>query len=104
MLVNPFFFWWVLYASLILPIVLFLQAISRRATLYEMIRDYGQAARDIERLVSLITKQVEDKAYHIGASDRSTSRTNDLRQARLRLSEIEEEARKDIPLDMYLIL
>lgn len=82
----------------------YLKAISRRATLYEMIRDYGQAARDIERLVSLITIQVEDKAHHIGASDRSTSRTNDLRQARLRLSEIEEEARKDIPLDMYLIL
>ncbi|EXB88167.1 DnaJ homolog subfamily C member 7 [Morus notabilis] len=82
----------------------YLKAISRRATLYEMIRDYGQAARDIERLVSLITKQVEDKTHHVGASDRSTSSTNDLRQARLRLSEIEEEARKDIPLDMYLIL
>ena len=82
-----------------------LQAISRRATLYEMIRDYSQAARDLERLVARITKQLEDKTNQIGASDRSnSSTTNDLRQARLRLSEIEEESRKDIPLDMYLIL
>lgn len=69
-----------------------------------MIRDYGQAARDLQRLVSLVTKQVEDKNNNLGASDRSISSTTDLRQARLRLSEIEEEARKDIPLDMYLIL
>ena len=70
-----------------------------------MIRDYSQAARDLERLVARITKQLEDKTNQIGASDRSnSSTTNDLRQARLRLSEIEEESRKDIPLDMYLIL
>lgn len=69
-----------------------------------MIRDYGQAARDLQRLVSLLTKQVEGKTNHCGTSDRSISCTNDLRQARLRLSEIEEEDRKDIPLDMYLIL
>lgn len=80
------------------------KAISRRATLYEMIRDYGQAARDLQRLVSLLTKQVEGKTNHCGTSDRSISCTNDLRQARLRLSGIEEEDRKDIPLDMYLIL
>ncbi|PON59103.1 N-terminal acetyltransferase A, auxiliary subunit [Parasponia andersonii] len=82
----------------------YMKAISRRATLYEMIRDYGQAAHDLQRLVSLFTKQVEDKTNNLGASDRSNSSTTDLRQARLRLSEIEEEARKDIPLDMYLIL
>ncbi|KAM6596575.1 hypothetical protein CsatA_007099 [Cannabis sativa] len=82
----------------------YVKAISRRATLYEMIRDYGQAARDLQRLVSLLTKQPEDKAHNLGASDRSKSGSNDLRQARLRLSEIEEEARKDMPSDMYLIL
>ncbi|KAL5566683.1 hypothetical protein UlMin_029847 [Ulmus minor] len=83
----------------------YLKAISRRATLYEMIRDYGQAADDLRRLVTLLTKQVEEKSNQLRASDRSIgSSTNDLRQARLRLSEIEEEARKDIPLDMYLIL
>lgn len=80
------------------------QAISRRATLYEMIRDYGQAANDLQRLVSLLTEQVEEKTNQFGASDKSLSCTNDLRQARLRLSEVEEDARKDIPLDMYLIL
>ena len=69
-----------------------------------MIRDYGQAARDLQRLVSLLIKQVEEKTNQSGASDRLITAANDLRQARLRLSEIEEEARKEIPLDMYLIL
>ncbi|KAJ8751176.1 hypothetical protein K2173_016357 [Erythroxylum novogranatense] len=82
----------------------YLKAISRRATLYEMIRDYGQAASDLGRLVTALTKQVEEKANQSGSSDRSKNLTNDLRQARLRLSTIEEEARKEIPLDMYLIL
>ncbi|XP_059429535.1 uncharacterized protein LOC132163311 isoform X2 [Corylus avellana] len=82
----------------------YLKAISRRATLYEMIRDYGQAARDLQRIVSLLNKQVEEKTNQSGASDRLITGANDLRQARLRLSEIEEEARKEIPLDMYLIL
>ena len=82
---------------------LFLQAISRRATLFEMIRDYEQASRDLQRLVSLLMNQVEDKANLSGASDRS-SIVNDLRQAQQRLSATEEESRKDIPLNMYLIL
>lgn len=69
-----------------------------------MIRDYGQAAKDIQRLVSLQTKQLEEKTTQSGALDRSVSSVSDLRQSRLRLSEIEEEARKEIPLDMYLIL
>uniref|UniRef100_A0A5B7BJ91 J domain-containing protein n=1 Tax=Davidia involucrata TaxID=16924 RepID=A0A5B7BJ91_DAVIN len=78
------------------------QAISRRATLYEMIRDYGQAAIDLQRLVFLLTKQVEEKASYSGASDRMSC-VNELRQAQLRLS-VMEEARKEIPLNMYLIL
>ncbi|KAM3741242.1 hypothetical protein ACB098_08G161200 [Castanea mollissima] len=82
----------------------YLKAISRRATLYEMIRDYGQAASDLQRLVSILTKQVEERTNQSGAVDRSNSCANDLRHARLRLAEIEEEARKEIPLDMYLIL
>lgn len=85
-------------------VIIFLQAISRRATLYEMIRDYGQAAKDLERLVSLLEKLIEEKTSLSRAFDRSMNLVNDLKQARLRLSEIEEEARKDIPLDMYLIL
>lgn len=81
-----------------------LQAISRRATLFEMIRDYGQAASDYRRLVSLLSKQLEEKGNQPGGYDRSTSLGNDLRQAQLRLSLMEEEDKKDIPLDMYLIL
>lgn len=68
-----------------------------------MIRDYDQATADLQRLVSVLVKQVEDKAYQCGASDRSSS-VNELRQAQQRLSAMEEEARKEIPLNMYLIL
>ncbi|KDP22123.1 hypothetical protein JCGZ_25954 [Jatropha curcas] len=82
----------------------YLKAISRRATLYEMIRDYGQAASDLQRLVAFLTKQVEEKNNQHGSSDRLGNLANDLRQARMRLGTIEEEARKDIPLNMYLIL
>ncbi|KAJ6777614.1 HEAT SHOCK PROTEIN DNAJ WITH TETRATRICOPEPTIDE REPEAT-CONTAINING PROTEIN [Salix koriyanagi] len=82
----------------------YLKAISRRATLYEMIRDYGQAARDLQRLVAVLTKQVEEKTKQSGHSDTTTNLTNDLRQACLRLSTIEEAARKEVPLNMYLIL
>ncbi|XP_043725168.1 uncharacterized protein LOC122671794 isoform X2 [Telopea speciosissima] len=77
------------------------KAISRRATLHERIRDYGQAVNDLERYISLLEKQSEDKT---GAAGKSTSSVNDLRQARLRLSSMEEKAKKGIPLDMYLIL
>ncbi|KAJ6716085.1 HEAT SHOCK PROTEIN DNAJ WITH TETRATRICOPEPTIDE REPEAT-CONTAINING PROTEIN [Salix koriyanagi] len=82
----------------------YLKAISRRATLYEMIRDYGQAANDLQRVVAVLTKQAEEKIKQSGHSDRTTNLANDLRQARLRLNTIEEEARKEIPLNMYLIL
>lgn len=68
-----------------------------------MIRDYGRATNDLQRLVSLLTKQGE-KTNHVGASDKSLNISNDLRQARLQLFEIEEDAQKDYPLDMYLIL
>lgn len=69
-----------------------------------MIRDYGQAANDLHRVVAILIKQAEEKTKHFGHSDRTTNLANDLRQARLRLSTIEEEARKEIPLNMYLIL
>ncbi|XP_022995011.1 uncharacterized protein LOC111490693 [Cucurbita maxima] len=81
----------------------FFKAISRRATLYEMIRDYGQAANDLQKFILLFSKELE-KTYQFGNSDRSSTSANDLRQARLHLAEVEEESRKEIPLDMYLIL
>ncbi|KAJ9139650.1 hypothetical protein P3X46_030363 [Hevea brasiliensis] len=59
----------------------YLKAISRRSTLYEMIRDYGQAASDLHRLVALLTKQVEEKTKQFGSSDRIGNLANDLRQA-----------------------
>lgn len=68
-----------------------------------MIRDYGQAANDLQKLVSVFSKELE-KTYQYATSDRSGTSTNDLRQTRLRLAEVEEESRKEIPLDMYLIL
>ncbi|TKY67805.1 DnaJ-like subfamily C member 7 [Spatholobus suberectus] len=82
----------------------YLKALSRRAILYEMIRDYAQAAGDLRRLISLLSKGVEDNANQLGTSDKSINYTNDLKQNRVCLSEMEEEARKEIPLDMYLIL
>lgn len=80
-----------------------MKAITRRAVLFEKIRDYEQAAKDIERLVSLLTKQSEGKANQMGAS-LPTSSLADLRQARRRLYQMEEQAKKGIPLNFYLIL
>lgn len=85
-------------------LLILLQALSRRATLYEMIRDYDQAASDIRRVVSLLTKGGEDNSSHHGISDRSINYANDLKHNQIWLSELEEEDRKGIPLDMYLIL
>ncbi|KAK4276298.1 hypothetical protein QN277_019262 [Acacia crassicarpa] len=82
----------------------YLKALSRRATLYEKIRDYAQAACDLRRLVSILNERVNDKDNQHGISDRSYNYVNDLKQNSIRLSEMEEEARKDVPLDMYLIL
>ncbi|KFK25519.1 hypothetical protein AALP_AA8G125400 [Arabis alpina] len=80
----------------------YLKAISRRATLFEMIRDYGQAASDMERYVNIQTKQMEEKTS--GIHDRFSSLANDIRQARIRLSELEDKSRKENSLDMYLVL
>ncbi|MFS8005222.1 putative DnaJ domain, tetratricopeptide-like helical domain superfamily [Helianthus anomalus] len=80
----------------------YLKAISRRASLYEMIRDYGQAAKDLQRLVSLLTTQVEKGAVS-GASD-NLSCMNELKQTQIQLSNVEMESRKGIPLNAYLIL
>ena len=76
------------------------QAISRRATLYEMIRDYGQAANDVRKLILLLEKKVNVS----GVSPKVFNKHSDLKQARARLSSIEDEAKKDAPLNLYLIL
>ncbi|XP_062181546.1 uncharacterized protein LOC133885814 [Phragmites australis] len=76
------------------------KAISRRATLYEMIRDYGQAASDVRKLISLLEKQFNKSRV----SPKVVNKHSDLKQARARLSSLEDEARKDTPLNLYLIL
>uniref|UniRef100_A0ACD5TGN9 Uncharacterized protein n=1 Tax=Avena sativa TaxID=4498 RepID=A0ACD5TGN9_AVESA len=76
------------------------KAISRRATLYEMIRDYGQSANDLRRLISLLQKQ----ANKPGVSPKVMNKHSDLKQARARLLSVEDEARKDTPLNLYLVL
>ncbi|XP_071701197.1 uncharacterized protein [Rutidosis leptorrhynchoides] len=81
----------------------YVKAISRRASLYEMIRDHGQASKDLRRLISLLTTQVEDKGDLSVALDR-LSIINELKQTQLQLSNVEEQSRKGIPLNMYLIL
>lgn len=81
-----------------------LQAISRRATLHEMIRDYGQAANDLRRLISILEKQLTNKGSQSGSLGKSTRNNNDLNRAHLRLSSVEEETRRETTLDMYMIL
>jgi DnaJ family protein C protein 7 len=81
---------------------IYLKAISRRATLFEMIRDYGRASVDIQRIISHLTKQVEN-SYESSSSERMSCIT-ELRQFQQRLSIVDEESRKEIPLNMYLIL
>jgi len=76
------------------------KAISRRATLYEMIRDYDQAANDVRKLISLLEKKVNVS----GVSPKAFNKHKDLKQAHARLSSIEDEAKNDIPLNLYLIL
>ncbi|XP_042470132.1 uncharacterized protein LOC122052602 [Zingiber officinale] len=80
------------------------KALSRRASLYERIRDYEQASNDLRRLVSLLEKQIKVKDNQAGTLESAVPNQSDLCQARLWLSIMEEEARKDIPLDMCLIL
>ncbi|KAF3794539.1 DnaJ-like protein subfamily C member 7 [Nymphaea thermarum] len=80
------------------------KAVSRRATLHEMIRDYGQASDDLQRLVSLLERQIEDKTIQNGAVGRVGTAVADLRQAQRRLAAVQEEAKKDVPLNIYLIL
>lgn len=83
----------------------YLKAVSRRATLHEMIRDYKQAITDIQTLISLLENQSQLKARLSGNQDGSNeSNWKELKQAHRRLSLIEDKAKKGIPMDFYLIL
>lgn len=66
-----------------------------------MIRDYDRAVSDLKRVVALTKKMAGNQ---VGTNEASTNLSKDLRQASLRLSEIEEAGKNDVPLNMYLIL
>lgn len=80
-----------------------LQAISRRATLHEMVRDYQQAACDLKRLISILETQSNERAK-LSDSPSESNAVKELRQAHKRLVSVEDQAKKGTPLDVYLIL
>ncbi|XP_073317414.1 uncharacterized protein [Primulina huaijiensis] len=81
------------------------KALSRRATLHETIRDYKQATYDLLKLISLLESRLQEKTRQSGSQNRSGgSNRKDLRKARRLISKIEAEAKKEIPLNFYLIL
>ncbi|KAM5549592.1 dnaJ [Rosa sericea] len=80
------------------------KAVSRRAALHEMIRDYVQAASDIQRLVSILEKQADEKAKESTSEGSSNACAKKLQQARRRLPSMKEKAKKGIPMDFNLIL
>ena len=69
-----------------------------------MIRDYGQAATDLQRLISILESESCNKTKEYGSSGKSTGNAKDLRQAQMHLRIMEEESKKEISLDFYLIL
>nr|GEW17476.1 DnaJ domain, zinc finger, CCHC-type, tetratricopeptide-like helical domain protein [Tanacetum cinerariifolium] len=70
----------------------YMKAISRRANLHEKIRDYEEAALDLQRLVCLLEKRSEKKYL------------DELTIARRRLSSTNINMKKGMTLDLYLIL
>eukprot|EP01018_Ginkgo_biloba_P024670 Gb_07120 [translate_table: standard] len=81
------------------------KAISRRAMLHEMVRNYGQAISDLHRLIALQeSQQQQSKGSKLGRLGRSGSGTQDLREPHERLAKAEEDIKKGYPLDHYLIL
>jgi DnaJ family protein C protein 7 len=83
------------------------KAISRRATLHESARDYGQSCHDLQRLITLLEGQQQQSRTTLSPSrvGRSTTHTQqDLRQTRERLAKAEDEMKKGHPLDHYMIL
>lgn len=81
------------------------KALSRRATLQEMIRDYKHAADDLQRLISILEIQSGKNSQKSATPGSATGGSaKDLRKACRRLSSIQEKAKKERSLDLYLIL
>ncbi|KAL2320716.1 hypothetical protein Fmac_029685 [Flemingia macrophylla] len=79
------------------------KAISRRATLHEMVRDYEQAACDLKRLLAVLETQSNERAKQSDSPSGSNG-VKESRQAQQRLLSVEDQAKKGTPLDVYLIL
>lgn len=69
-----------------------------------MIRDYAQAATDLQRLVSILENKSDNNTKESCTPGRSTGSVKELRKAKSHLPVMEEEAKKGICLDLYLIL
>ncbi|MCO5581488.1 hypothetical protein L7F22_035373 [Adiantum nelumboides] len=79
------------------------KAISRRATLHEIIRDFGQTCNDLQRLINLLEKQ-ETIASSPKITRSASKSVLELRQAQERLDKATKEMKKDCAVDHYLIL
>ncbi|BAT85214.1 uncharacterized protein HKW66_Vig0048560 [Vigna angularis] len=79
------------------------KAISRRATLLEMVRDYEQASCDLKRLIAVLETQSNERDKQSDSPNGSKG-VKESRQARQRLLSVEDQAKKGTPLDVYLIL
>ncbi|XP_016495875.2 uncharacterized protein LOC107814888 [Nicotiana tabacum] len=81
------------------------KAVSRRATLHEMIRDYEHAVNDLERLISLQETQSQERTRQSETLDKSNgSSAKETKRTRRQLSSIQEKTKRGTPLDLYLIL
>lgn len=80
------------------------KAISRRANLHEIIRNYGQAISDLQRLITLQESQQQKGKCGVRRLGNSGSIAQDLKEAYERLAKAEEDVKKGNPLDYYMIL
>ncbi|XP_039847127.1 uncharacterized protein LOC120706516 isoform X2 [Panicum virgatum] len=78
------------------------KAISRRSSLYELIRDYDQAENDLRRLITLLEKQLQENMSM--PSEKTESICSNLNRANLRFSSLKRDVRKGTSLNVYLIL
>lgn len=69
-----------------------------------MVRDYEQAACDLRRLISILENQSEEKTKQPGTPGGSNGGVKESRKVRQHLFSAEDQAKKEIPLDFYLIL
>lgn len=81
-----------------------MQAVSRRATLHEMIRDYKQAITDLQKLVSLLEIESQNSQQCRNLEGSNGSKARELKRAQRRLSLMEDKAKQGTPMGFYRIL